>query len=87
MFRQDYRMNKIFLPFPRSAGQAVGRQKVSIDNILALFSAKAEFRFHGFIWSFLKANAATREIIKSILLILSESSLALCLKNYELIST
>jgi len=29
MFRQDYRINKIFLPFSRLAGQAAERQKTS----------------------------------------------------------
>jgi hypothetical protein len=29
MFRQDYRTYRIFLPFPRSAGQAAERQKAS----------------------------------------------------------
>jgi hypothetical protein len=29
MFRQDYRINKIFLPFSRSAGQAAERKKAS----------------------------------------------------------
>jgi hypothetical protein len=29
MFRQDYRINKIFLPFSRSAGPAAERQKAS----------------------------------------------------------
>jgi len=29
MFRQDYRINKIFLPFSRPAGQAAERQKAS----------------------------------------------------------
>jgi len=29
MLRQDYRINKIFLPFPRPAGQAAERQKAS----------------------------------------------------------
>jgi hypothetical protein len=38
MFRQDYRINKIFLPFSRSAGQAAERQKAS-----SLFEGRRSF--------------------------------------------
>jgi len=64
MFRQDYRTNKIFLPFQKkgkkhhpSSREGVhslrqqnsnAREKASIPDYSALFSAEAELRFLGF---------------------------------------
>jgi hypothetical protein len=66
MFRQDYRINKIFLPFrkkgkkhhPSSRGDvhslrrqdSYAREKASIVDFSAIFSAEAELGFRGFIW-------------------------------------
>ena len=66
MFRQDYKINKIFLPFlkkdkkhqlfsregvhPLRQHNSNTREKAFIIDSLALFSAKAELRFRGFIW-------------------------------------
>ncbi|MGB2928853.1 MAG: hypothetical protein WBB70_08070 [Desulfobacterales bacterium] len=66
MFRQDSRINRIFLPFRKKGkkhhpssreGVQLLRQrnsnageKASIVDSSALFSAKAELRFLGFIW-------------------------------------
>jgi len=65
MFRQDYRINKIFLPFQKkgkkhhpSSRESVhllrqqnnnAREKAFIVDSSALFSAEAELRFLGFI--------------------------------------
>ena len=84
MFRQDYRINRIFLPFlpvPLKAGKKGKKHPPSSREVVhslrqqtvmqgkehpllipRIFSAEAELRFHGFIWCFHKANAATREI-------------------------
>ena len=51
MFRQDYRINP---------GET--KNKDGFTGRARCFSAEAELRFRGFIWPFLKANAATREI-------------------------
>jgi len=64
MFRQDYRINKIFLPFSRPAGQAAERQKASIVDSSALFSAKAELRFLGFIPARLASLPACQELAR-----------------------
>ena len=72
MFRQDYRINKMFLPFPALRDRlqkgkkhhpfsrdgvhslrqqnSNAREKTSIVDSSALFSAEAEFCFLGFIW-------------------------------------
>ena len=66
MFRQDYRINNIFLPFQKkgkkhhpSSREGVhslhqqnsnAMEKSSIVDSSALFSSEAELRFLGFIW-------------------------------------
>jgi len=70
MFRQDYRINKIFLPFQKKG------KKHPLLIPRSFFYAEAELCFLGFIWKPWKK-------IKSILLILSENILALCLENNE----
>ncbi len=66
MLSQDYRITKIFLPFlkkgkkhqpslregvhPFHQHNRYTRENAFIIDSLALFSAKAELRFRGFIW-------------------------------------
>ena len=55
MFRQDYRINKIFLPFPPPAwkpyGLASGSESLRLGEKRPRWEERqGEFRFRGFIW-------------------------------------